>query len=510
MDVAFRCECCGQANREVRPIEQKCLCCFAFMRCDLHTRKNRANVKMSAAAKTSVPRRGKFWTHPSVVALASGSDPVERMVALASSTALDAMQAGWSGPPFDPFKLAEYLKIGVVPREDIPDARIVQLPDGKFQVEFNPNRPRGRVRYSIAHDLAHTLFADCGEVVRYRLGRNEQKADDWQLEMLCNIGASEFLMPVGSFPDLRDEVTDIDRILALRTTYDVSTEALLLRVVRLTEQPCAMFAASRKESGELAGRYQIDYSVFSRTWPERLASGTLLPKNSKLGDCTAIGYTSKGDEAWATLGNVHLECVGIPPYPAKSYPRIVGVISPLDGNKREAPKLTVVKGDATEPRGEGKCIIAHVVNDKAALWGAGFGMAMRKKWPMVQERFREWATKNPSDFQLGNVFMSVIDNSRAALQMICQHGYGPSQKPRLRYSALRACLEKLAQEALRIGATVHMPRIGTGQGGGSWGLVGQLVDETLLVQGLSVTVYDLPGEPMMAGLDRRQTSLFDA
>jgi Zn-dependent peptidase ImmA (M78 family)/O-acetyl-ADP-ribose deacetylase (regulator of RNase III) len=466
---------------------------------------------MTPTVNTLLPRGGKFWTHPSVVALAKDGDPVDRIISLASSVALDAMQAGWAGPPFDPFKLAEHLKIAVVPRDDIPDARIVQLLDGRFQIEFNPNRPRGRVRYSIAHDLAHTLFADCGDEVRYRLGRHEQKADDWQLEMLCNIGAAEFLMPVGSFPDLKTQSADIDRILALRSSFDVSTEALLLRVARLTEQPCAMFTASRKETGEGAGRYHIDYVVFSRAWSNRIASGTPLPKSSVIGDCTAIGFTAKGNENWPEpLGNVRVECVGIAPYPSRSYPRVVGMVRSLDGRLGEVPKLTILKGDATEPRGGEKRIIAHVVNDKAALWGAGFGLAMRKKWPAVQDRFREWASNNPKTFRVGNIFSSVIDTSTTAFQMICQHGYGPSQKPRIRYSALQVCLEKLAHEALRTNASVHMPRIGTGQGGGSWGLVQQLIDEMLCANGLNVTVYDLPGEPMTAGLRQRQTSLFDA
>jgi len=465
---------------------------------------------MSHVEKAPLPKSGKFWTHPSVVALTEDGDPVERVISLASSVALNAMQAGWAGPPFDPFKLAEHLKIAVVPREDIPDARIVQLSDGKFQIEFNPNRPRGRVRYSIAHDLAHTLFSDCGEQVRYRLGRQEQKADDWQLEMLCNVGAAEFLMPVGSFPDLKSEATEIDPLLALRSKFDVSTEALLLRVTRLTEQPCAMFTASRQETGEAAGRYHIDYSVFSRAWPKRIASGTALPKTSLIGDCTAIGFTAKGDEQWPEpFGKAHVECVGIAPYPTKSYPRIVGMVRPLDARPSDVPKLTILKGDATEPRGTGKRIVAHVVNDKASLWGAGFGLAMRRKWPVVQDRFREWAESNRRAFRLGNTFQSNIDSEVSAFQMICQHGYGPSQKPRLRYSALQTCLEKLAHEASRIRASVHMPRIGTGQGGGAWGLVQQLIDEILCANGLNVTVYDLPDGPVPSGIGQRQTSLFD-
>jgi len=326
--------------------------------------------------------------------------------------------------------------------------------------------------------------------------------------MLCNIGAAEFLMPVGSFPDLKDQATEIDRLLGLRAQFDVSMEALLLRVARLTECPCAMFTASRKESGALTGNYYIDYSVSSRSWGGKLASGTAVPRTKCLPECTAIGFTAKGNEIWPEpAGNVHAECVGIAPYPSNSFPRVVGMIRPLTAQPREAAGLTVVKGDATETRGDGRRILAHIVNDKAALWGAGFGLAVRNKWPHVQKAFRDWATRNPDMFRLGNVFKSAVDRDVAAFQMICQHGYGPSQKPRIRYSALQSCLEQLAQEAIDEGATVHMPRIGAGQAGGSWGLIGQLVDELLCARGLRVTVYDLPESPLRVGPP--QSTLFD-
>jgi hypothetical protein len=110
-------------------------------------------------------------------------------------------------------------------------------------------------------------------------------------------------------------------------------------------------------------------------------------------------------------------------------------------------------------------------------------------------------------FRLGSVFMSSVDQDVTAFQMVCQHGYGPSPKPRIRYSALQSCLERLAQKAAEEGATVHMPRIGAGEAGGSWGLIKQLVDEILCVRGLNVTVYDLPDQTSRLG--PRQSALFD-
>ena len=76
--------------------------------------------------------------------------------------------------------------------------------------------------------------------------------------------------------------------------------------------------------------------------------------------------------------------------------------------------------------------------------------------------------------------------------MVAQRGYGPSPRPRIRYAALRACLEQLAEAAARRNATVHMPRIGSGQARGHWGIIRELIDEALVWKGIEVTVYELP------------------
>ena len=134
------------------------------------------------------------WTNASVLRLGT-DDPVAEITARARSIALAGMDKGWNGPPFDPIALAELLGIDVVANASIRDAQTVPVPRGKVRIEFNPNRPRGRTRYSVAHELAHTLFPDVAEKVRHRGLHHGSGRDDWQLEALCNIGAAELLMP---------------------------------------------------------------------------------------------------------------------------------------------------------------------------------------------------------------------------------------------------------------------------------------------------------------------------
>ena len=68
--------------------------------------------------------------------------------------------------------------------------------------------------------------------------------------------------------------------------------------------------------------------------------------------------------------------------------------------------------------------------------------------------------------------------------------------PGLRLAALRTALEQLASLAHERGANVHMPLIGTGQGGMSWPKVRDLVIEELADREVPTTVYVLPDAPM--------------
>lgn len=435
----------------------------------------------------------KHWTHPSVMGISTLGDPVESIQNRARAVVFSAMQKGWSGPPFDPFALADILKITVIPSEDILDARMITATGGRLTIEFNPNRSKPRIRYSIAHELAHTLFPDCAQRVRERQQREEMEPGDWQVEMLCNIGAAEFLMPIGSFPDLAKKSLNIDILMDLRKQYEVSVEAVLLRVVKLTEERCVVFCSSRRESQGRSAYYHVDYMVPSRTNTKALPVGSKLPSGSVVEECTVIGYTAKGDEDWPhNLGRVHVESVALPPYPAHPYPRVAGLALLRRREKVSINRIRYLKGDATEPRGSERKIIAFIINDKGHSWGAGFARVVQKKWPFVREEFQYWLEHKRAEFSIGNVHASKVEEDLMVFEMIAQHGYGASPTPRIRYGALEACLRKLYHEALGQKTSVHMPRIGCGQAGGSWWIVSELIDDILVKQGIRVTVYDLP------------------
>ncbi len=154
--------------------------------------------------------------------------------------------------------------------------------------------------------------------------------------------------------------------------------------------------------------------------------------------------------------------------------------------------ITYLKGDATQPQGEGVKYIAHICND-AGGWGAGFVLAISRKWKLPEERYRYWYQnrnrKSASPFFLGKIQMVGVGSNIVVVNMIAQHGYGEDGKPPIRYDALGSCLASLGHYIALPSRSVHMPRIGCGLAGGSWDKVEAIINEQL--PDIPVFVYDL-------------------
>lgn len=150
-------------------------------------------------------------------------------------------------------------------------------------------------------------------------------------------------------------------------------------------------------------------------------------------------------------------------------------------------------GDATAPPGSGPRIIAHVCNDIGA-WGRGFVMALSKRGPEPEAAYRAWHRDRASnDFALGAVQLVPVHENLWVANMVGQHGIRRAGGlPPVRYDAIGEALGRLGEHAVRLGAAVHMPRIGCGLAGGRWEDIEPLLEKQLSARGVAVTVYDLP------------------
>jgi hypothetical protein len=117
-----------------------------------------------------------------------------------------------------------------------------------------------------------------------------------------------------------------------------------------------------------------------------------------------------------------------------------------------------------------------------------------KKWPEVQKDFIGWVEESRGRLRLGNVRLFELDEDISIATLVSQHGYGNSPRPRIRYNALQICLQTLAEIAQRYEASIHLPKIGSGQAGGNWSIISEMIDTELVSKGHQVTVYQLESE----------------
>lgn len=154
--------------------------------------------------------------------------------------------------------------------------------------------------------------------------------------------------------------------------------------------------------------------------------------------------------------------------------------------------MNYLKGDATSPQAAGPKIIVHCCNDIGG-WGKGFVLALSRRWSEPERAYRKWhAERTHNDFGLGAVqFVEVKPGELWVANLIGQKGIKTGSKSvPIRYDAISEGLKRVAEKALELGASVHMPRIGCGLAGGDWSRVEPLIATQLCEHDIAVTVYD--------------------
>lgn len=157
-------------------------------------------------------------------------------------------------------------------------------------------------------------------------------------------------------------------------------------------------------------------------------------------------------------------------------------------------------GNALEPVGAGNKVLVHICNDEGR-WGAGFVVALGKKFPLAEQFYRDTAKIQGNKLVLGTTqFVPVRDiegDKLVVANMIAQRSIGfltdGSAKgcPPIRYSALLDCVEQVFAHAALLGASVHGPRFGAGLAGGDWRIVELILEATSKKHHVPVTIYDL-------------------
>ena len=191
----------------------------------------------------------RTYYHKSVLKLIErhheiSKDPQEIIRYLTREKLADLKTLNSNAPPFDPKLLASLLSIPCEESVNLfrsDDAELHPAENGRgYVIRYNPNKPKKRQNFSIAHEIAHTFFPEFHYQykTRHKIGKFDL---DNEVEFLCDLGASEIIMPTPDFDlDVESRGISIKSLQELSKRYEASLEATAIRMIGTDVLPCAL------------------------------------------------------------------------------------------------------------------------------------------------------------------------------------------------------------------------------------------------------------------------------
>lgn len=181
---------------------------------------------------------------------------------------------GITEPPVDVRMVASFLDIGRVRLDHSLDAAgcLICGPTGA-EIRVRASDGRGRRRFTICHECVHTFFPGYSHQTQYRCSPGVKLGQDRSLEALCDIGASELLLPRGLVSQRSLQAPfALDTIEYLASAFEASLVAAGGRFVDVWPEPAALLIFEDRnkpsEAGSQAPRqFRLQAAFHSGDWP---------------------------------------------------------------------------------------------------------------------------------------------------------------------------------------------------------------------------------------------------
>jgi hypothetical protein len=195
-------------------------------------------------------------------------------------------------PPVSVEILASLRGIADIGVADLPWPGMISYEDGRLVVRVRETDSYPRQRFSVLHEATHTYCPGFRET-QFRC--NPSRPGN-RLEALCDLGASELLLPRRHFaPDLAAGVLDLDHVVHLADRYAASLEATAIRAVELWPGSASLLVFRRQTKPSEAGhpdaqpRLRLAWSHVSGRWP-------YFPRYKSVSDDSPFGRALIGED----------------------------------------------------------------------------------------------------------------------------------------------------------------------------------------------------------------------
>lgn len=144
------------------------------------------------------------------------------------------IESGMIEPPFAPAKYAPLRGVKEIVYKDMEvDGRLIPSANG-FVIELRKDRSHERKNFTCAHELGHTFFYESVPTIKYRTVTSNQSHHDEEEERLCNIAASELLLPSPIVSKIAQDYSPSPQaLLEISRTFETSLTATILKLLSL-------------------------------------------------------------------------------------------------------------------------------------------------------------------------------------------------------------------------------------------------------------------------------------
>ena len=222
-------------------------------------------------------------------------------------------------PPVDPGMIASYQGIHHIERSPLGWAGCLLTDNGQLVIRVRSTDTPGRQRFTILHEVAHTFLPGYRHAPQYRCTPLSTRARREPNEVLCDIAASELLMPERYVRSVIAEASfDLDAVSDLAFDCDASLEAAARRFISLWPEPSLLIRMElttkpRDPAGE--PKLRVASTLTNGTWP-------YMPVHKSIGEDHVLNQCLDGTsvDCIANLDELTKPPVGSVELHARHYP----------------------------------------------------------------------------------------------------------------------------------------------------------------------------------------------
>jgi hypothetical protein len=174
-------------------------------------------------------------------------------------------------PPVEPEIVASYQGIHRIERSQLNWAGCLVTESNELVIRVRNTDTPGRQRFTVLHEVGHTFLPGYQHASQYRCTPLSTRARRDPDEMLCDIAASELLMPARHVQAvLAGSSFDLDAVSALAEECNASLEAAARRFVALWPEPSLLIRMElttkpRDPRGE--PKLRVTSTLANGAWP---------------------------------------------------------------------------------------------------------------------------------------------------------------------------------------------------------------------------------------------------